>query len=247
MKKLFGFLFAVPSLCFALANDLILMQRNPLDTGTLTRIVPWTTYDSLYWYDPVTMQPRLVALGSGLSVTSGVLSVSAAGDWSTLAGKPGWTTTFDGSYPSLTGRPSLATVATTGSYDDLVDKPSPPAGRVFSYPSRPLNTCFQVSASRDAAVSYAVDVQTSLSLAAGQQGTVYLELFAASGCAGGAQEVNRFTNGQTGALTIGLSLVQNVTGTLAGVVPAGGFVRLRTENNTGSPTFSARAAQEVLL
>lgn len=63
----------------------------------------------------------------------------------------------------------------------------------------------------------------------------------------GAQEITRFVNGQTGALTVGLSLVQNVTGTLTGVIPAGSYVQLVTENNTGTPTFTARPGQETLL
>jgi hypothetical protein len=49
-----------------------------------------------------------IIVGSGLSVTVG----------GTLS------TTFDGAYSSLTGTPSLATVATTGSYTDLINKPT---------------------------------------------------------------------------------------------------------------------------
>ena len=122
-----------------------------------------------------------------------------------------------------------------------------PTARSFSYTTRGLNTCFQPSATRDAAVSYAVDISTSLSLLAGQQGTVYMEIFTNSACTTGSQEVTRFVNGQTGALTIGLALTQNVTGTLNGIIPAGTWVKLRTENNTGTPTFTARPGQETLL
>lgn len=129
--------------------------------------------------------------------------------------------------------------------------PQGPAGtaptRSFSYATRALNTCFQVSSTRDAQVSYSVDILTSLTLLAGQQGTVYMRIYSNNTCTTGIQEVARFVNGQTGALTIGLSLAQNVTGTLSGVIPAGAFVQLVTENNTGTPTFTARPGQEVLL
>lgn len=121
------------------------------------------------------------------------------------------------------------------------------AARSFGYTTRALNTCFQVSATRDTLVTYSVDIATSLSLTTGQQGTVYLETFSDSGCTTGTQELTRFVNGQTGTLTIGLALTQNVTGTLTGVIPAGMYVRLRTQNNTGTPTFTARPGQETLL
>jgi hypothetical protein len=48
-------------------------------------------------------------------------------------------------------------------------------------------------------------------------------------------------------LAIGLALTQNVTGTLTGVIPGGSYVQLVTENNTGTPTFTARPGQEVQL
>lgn len=116
----------------------------------------------------------------------------------------------------------------------------------FANPSRTLNSSFQISSSRSATVSYAVDVACNLSLTSGQQGTVYLEYADDSGFTTNVVEVNRFVNGNTGTLTIGLNLTQNATGTLAGVIPAAKYVRLRTQNNTGSPTFTFRKAQEVL-
>lgn len=119
--------------------------------------------------------------------------------------------------------------------------------RSFAYQTRALNTCFQVSSTRDALVTYSVDIATSLSLTTGQQGTVYLRTYSDSSCTSGVQELTRFVNGQTGTLTVGLALTQNVTGTLTGVIPAGSYVQLVTQNNTGTPTFTARPGQEVLL
>jgi len=119
--------------------------------------------------------------------------------------------------------------------------------RSFAYQTRALDTCFQVSSTRDALVSYSVDIATSLSLTTGQQGTVYLRIYSNSSCTTGTQELTRFVNGQTGTLTVGLALTQNVTGTLTGIIPAGAYVQLVTQNNTGTPTFTARPGQEVLL
>jgi hypothetical protein len=128
----------------------------------------------------------------------------------------------------------------------LATLPTTPA-RSFNYTTRALNTCFQPSSTRDALVSYSVDILTTISLATGQQGTVYLRTYTDSGCTTGTQEVVRFVNGQTGTLTIGLNISQNVTASLTGVIPAGLWVRLVTENNTSTPTFTARPGQEVLL
>ena len=52
----------------------------------------------------------------------------------TLTGNQTTTTLglFSGDYDDLTNKPELATVATTGSYDDLIDKPTIPAAQVNS-------------------------------------------------------------------------------------------------------------------
>lgn len=120
-------------------------------------------------------------------------------------------------------------------------------GMAFANPSRTLNSAFQISAGRAARVSYAVEVSCALTLVTGQQGTVYLEYADDSGFTTNVVEVNRFVNGNTGTLAIGLALTQITAGTLAGVIPAGKYVRLRTQNNTGTPTFTFRRAQEVLV
>lgn len=113
--------------------------------------------------------------------------------------------------------------------------------------TRSLNSCFQISSSRDSLVAYSVDIAATLSLTSGQTGTVFLEFYNDSGCTTGTQEVSRFVNGNTGSLTVGLNLTQNATGTLSGYVPAGKYVKLRTANTSGAPTFNYRSGQEVLL
>lgn len=44
-----------------------------------------------------------------------------------------------------------------------------------------------------------------------------------------------------------LNVATVMTASLSGMIPANKFVRLRTVNNTGTPTFTYRSAQEVLL
>lgn len=114
-----------------------------------------------------------------------------------------------------------------------------------SSPSRSLNSNFIPSSVRNAAVSYSVEVTTSLSLTGGASGTVFLEI-SADGSTGWT-ELARYTNANTGTLTIGLALAQTGTANLAGTVPVGYTARLRTANNTGTPTFTYRSGQETLI
>jgi len=262
MKKLLVILSSIPALALADANDIIINQRNSTDTGTLPRLLtaPSGGQIGILIYDQPNLLPGYMTVGTGLTISGGVLSSTVSAqvnsDWNASSGiaqilnKPtipaaqvnsDWNASSG--VAQVLNKPSLAMVATTGSYTDLTNKPT----RSFANPTRSLNTCFQVSSTRDALVSYSVDIATSLSLTAGQQGTVYLRTYTNASCTTGVQEVTRFVNGQTGTLTIGLALTQNVTGTLSGVIPAGAYVQIVTENNTGTPVFTYRVAQEVLL
>ena len=121
------------------------------------------------------------------------------------------------------------------------------AARSQSAVSRTLNTIFQPSTTRDTLANYAVDVATAATLIGGQTGTVYLEISLSSTFASGIQEVARFANGNSVSLAIAITVNQLVTGTLTGYIPAGYYARLRTENTLGTPTFTYRSGQEVLL
>jgi len=113
--------------------------------------------------------------------------------------------------------------------------------------SRSLNTSFLINASRGCFASYSVDVSTSLSLTGGASGTIFFEISLSSTFASGIQQLASFTNANTGTLTIGLALNQTVTANFTRYVPAGYYVRLRTVNNTGTPTFTYQLGQETLL
>jgi len=133
------------------------------------------------------------------------------------------------------------------SQDYIKNKPSTLPSRSSAYPVRTLNTVFQINTARDAFVVYCVDLVTTLSLAGGQLGTVYLETASDSAFTANVRELGEFSNGNTGALTVGLNLTQTTTANLSGRVEAGYYVRLRTKNTTGTPTFTFRNAQENLL
>lgn len=227
LKRLIALVVLAPAVALGAANDMLFMQRNSTDTATGQRLIPPPATDGLFYFNATTLLPGTVTVGSGLILSSGMLSASAPSFSLTTTGSGA------ASYNSGTG---------------VLNVPTPTAvSRSFSYPIRPLNTCFQPSGTRDTQASYVVEVSASLSLTGGQQGTLYLELFTDNSCTLGTQEVARFTNGNSGALTIGLGLTQVMSGVLTGVVPAGAYVKIRTQNNTGTPTFTARPGQEVQL
>lgn len=177
---------------------------------------------------------------------------------------------FGGAYSSLTGIPTFATVATTGAYSDLTGKPTipaaqiqsdytqastgsldyiknKPAARSQSSASRTLNSAFLISSTRDALVSYSVQITVTASIGGNQNGDVILEIASDSGFTTSVQTLAIFGSGQALTLALTLNSVQPNTGTLTGYVPAGYYSRLRTVNNTGTPTYSYRAGQEALM
>lgn len=122
-----------------------------------------------------------------------------------------------------------------------------PVPRSFAYPTRALNTCFQVSSTRDALVSYGVDVTTTLTLANGGQGSAALRTYTDSGCSLGGQTIVSGTSGLPATLTVTVGLQNLGTVVLGGVAPAGLWERLETTTNVGTVTFAARQGQETLL
>lgn len=241
-------------------NDIYYQIVQLITSGTITTTgqidSTWITLTASYTTNRVT-QPTNEALAS--SIASIPVQVQS-----------NWTQGSSGATDFIKNKPSLATVATSGSYSDLNNKPSipsaqiqsdwtqastgsldyiknKPAARSQSAASRSLNVAFQISASRDSLVNYSVDVSCTISLTTGQTGTVFLEIASDSGFTTNVQELSRFVNSNSGTLTIGLNLIQALTGTMSGFVPSGYYCRLRTANTVSTPTFTYRSGQEILL
>lgn len=132
-----------------------------------------------------------------------------------------------------------------GVFDQIVTPPS--FNPSPSAASRSLNTAFQISSTRNCLVSYSVDVSCSMTLTAGQTGTVTLQYADNSGFTTNVVEVCRTVNGNSGTLTLGLNLVQDITAVVSGFIPAGKYCRITTSNTSGTPSFAYRSGQEVLL
>lgn len=129
----------------------------------------------------------------------------------------------------------------------ILNKPTIPSTPSQSSATRALNTAFQVSTTRNSNVGYCIDISTTVSLSGSQTGTVVLEMATNSAFTTGVQTLQQFSNGNSGTLVIGLVLTQLATATLNAFVPAGNWVRLRTVNVTGTPTFTYQCGQEILV
>lgn len=111
-------------------------------------------------------------------------------------------------------------------------------------------TGFQVSSTRDAFVNYSLTVATSVTIggATNVSGTVLLEIAPTnSATPSDWVEVGRFTNGQLIALALALSSGQTLAGQISAMIPAGYYAKLRSINNSGTPTFTYNSGQEILL
>lgn len=128
-----------------------------------------------------------------------------------------------------------------GSYSQV------PLVPVQSAVSRSLNSAFQISPSRNALVTYSVQITVTASISGGQNGDVILEIASDSGFTTNVQTLSASGLGQTYTLAVALQGVQPQTQPVSGFVPAGYFVRLRTVQNTGTPSFAYRFGQEVLM
>ena len=96
-------------------------------------------------------------------------------------------------------------------------------------------------------MAYSVQLTVTASIADGQNGDVILEIASDSGFTANVQTLSIAGLGQTYTLAIALQGVQPQTGVVFGFVPTGYYVRLRTVNNTGTPSYSFRSGQETLL
>lgn len=148
------------------------------------------------------------------------------------------------------GTISLPNTGTPGTYNTVVTdaqgRVTSGTGRNQSPATRSLNTVFQVSATRDANVSYAVQCTVTSSIGSGQDGDVFLDIASDAAFTTSVQSVDVSPCSQVVTLAIALQSVQKGAVSVRGFVPAGYYARIRTVATTGAPAFLYRLGQEVL-
>lgn len=165
----------------------------------------------------------------------------------------------------VTDKPDFQDVCFSGSYNDLLHKPTMPdaqiqsdwaqtnAGladfiknkpvRTFSKPSRSLNSAFQMSNSSDVFVLYTVPVTTVAALLVGSRARIILQYADNSGMSTNLVNVHASEFG----IGSGLAVTGYGTITLCAVIPKNKYVRLVSSNVLGTPTFGTVDAFEVEL
>ena len=106
--------------------------------------------------------------------------------------------------------------------------------------TRSFDTSFQPSTVRPSNVSYSVTISVTSLLVGTNSGTVFLEI--------SADNTNWTTIEQVGVSIAGVASTQIITHNIAGHVPLGYYVRLRTsEAGTNGADFTYLNGQETLL
>lgn len=187
---------------------------------------------------------------------SGYLTGITSGQVTAALGFTPYNSTNPNSYVNQTGARTAISLTTTGTsgastYNSTTGVLNVPqytaASPVQASATRTLNTAFQISATRNSLVMYSVQITVTASIAGGQNGDVILEIASDAAFTTNVQTVAIAGLGQVYTLAIALQGVQPQTNVVSGFVPAGYYSRLRTVNNTGSPTFTYRSGQEILL
>lgn len=108
-------------------------------------------------------------------------------------------------------------------------------------------TGFQVSSTRDSEVRYSTTIVTTSNIAGSQSGTVVLEIAPTnSATSTDWAEIGRCTNGTSYTLAVAIQGVATQACQITGYVPAGYYEKIRSINNSGTPTFSYNSGQEIL-
>lgn len=117
------------------------------------------------------------------------------------------------------------------------------AARSFSNPTRAFNTAMQLSATRDVQVAYYIDVRVQSLLLGNARGNAFLDYADDSGMSTNLVTIGPATSSISGVL----SLDNISTVTLAGIIPAAKYSRIRTAVAGGTASFTMQPGQEVLL
>lgn len=160
-------------------------------------------------------------------------------------------TGLSGGVITTSGTISMPNTGTAGTYSGVTTDAQ---GRVTagtnvsqSPQTRTLNSAYQISATRGTFVFYTIKIVTTVSIGSNQDGEVVLEIASDSGFTTNVQTLSISQNSQSVSLAIALQSVQTQSAVVSGYVPVAYYTRLRTVNTTGTPVFTYRAGQEILM
>jgi hypothetical protein len=183
-------------------------------------------------------------LGSGNLVVGGgtVSSVGITSTDFTMSGSP--ITTSGNITANLT-----ATGVSAGTYDwvtvDAKGRVTAAGNPVVDTIStaRIMNTAYRISTTGNTDINVCFSISCNLSLSGGQAGEVYLET--SSDGITNWQRRGMIPASNTGSLTVGLNTTQVSGGQLSALLPAGWYWRLRTNNTTGTPTYTFLGGNKI--
>lgn len=211
-------------------------------------------WNSVSGVSQISNKPSLatVATTGAYSSLTGLPTIPSAqiqGDWNEAS-----TTLLD----YVKNKPSIPaaqiqsdwTQSSTGSLDYIKNKPT----RSWATTTRSIVTTaaaangWQLSTTKDAQVEYSVTLVSTATIAGNSSGYVLLEIASTNSTnANEWGEIGRISNGQAVSLAITLQSVSTGGGQITGYIPAGYYVRLRSVNTAGTPTYTYNSGQEVLL
>lgn len=112
--------------------------------------------------------------------------------------------------------------------------------QVANVMNRTLNSSFQISDQRMGIVSYNVQITNSATVVLGNSGQIILET---------SPDNSTWTTISTSAASMGSGVLVTAisTATVFGFVPRGYYVRIRSNNVTGTPTYGAPSGVEILI
>lgn len=116
-------------------------------------------------------------------------------------------------------------------------------GRSTSYPARTLGVAFQVSATRDALVTYSLPITSAATLVIGSRGRLTLNYADNSAMTTNPVVANTDDFGIGSGLVVTGYATLKVTAT----IPAGKWVLVGTTNVAGTPAYGSLVTQETLL
>lgn len=174
-------------------------------------------------------------------------------DWAAVSGptmilnKPALATVAtSGLYNDLGGKPSLATVATSGSYVDLSNKPSIPSQYTYSVGaptsrSLSLGTAYQaIDNTKPSEITITLTSTAALTLGGGSTFEADLIIGSTSAVASGTGTVvGKYKNSLTGTLVVGLAINNAQTTMHKLSLPAGWYFAIRQITGTGISVVSA--------